>query len=52
MGSFNTANVVSKKVCAPKKTEDLNLTVFSMITTTSESIILTSPGADTAFQRG
>ena len=52
VGSFNTANVVCKKVCAPNKTEDLNLSVFNMITATNESIILTSPDADTAFQRG
>ena len=28
MGSCNTLNAPSNKVCVPKKTEDLNLSVF------------------------
>ena len=31
-GSYNTLNDLSNKVCAPYKTEDLNLSVFNMIT--------------------
>ena len=30
--SCNTLNDLSNKVCIPNKTEDLNLTVFNMIT--------------------
>ena len=32
VGSCNTLNDLSNKVCIPNKTEDLNLTVFNMIT--------------------
>ena len=32
VGSCNTINDLSNKVCIPNKTEDLNLSVFSMIT--------------------
>ena len=31
-GYCNTLNDLSNKVCIPNKTEDLNLTVFNMIT--------------------
>ena len=31
VGSFNTLNDLSNKVCVPNKTEDLNLSVFNMI---------------------
>ena len=31
-GSCNTLNDLSNKVCVPNKTEDLNLSVFNMIT--------------------
>ena len=41
MGSCNTLNGLSNKVCAPNKTEDLNLGVFNMITGINESRILT-----------
>ena len=30
--SCNTLNDLSNKICVPKKTEDLNLSVFNMIT--------------------
>ena len=36
-GSFNTLNELSNKVCVPNKTEDLNLSVFNIITGISES---------------
>ena len=32
VGSYNTLNDLSKKVCIPNKTEDLHLSMFSMIT--------------------
>ena len=32
MGSFNTVNNWSNKVCVPNKTENLNLSVFNIIT--------------------
>ena len=32
VGSCNTLNDLSNKVCVPYKTEDLNLSVFNMIT--------------------
>ena len=32
LGSCNTLNDLSNKVCIPNKTEDLNLSVFNMIT--------------------
>ena len=31
VGSFNTLNDLSNKVCVPNKTEDLNLSLFNMI---------------------
>ena len=31
MGSCNTCNDMSNRVCVPDKTEDLNLSVFNMI---------------------
>ena len=41
VGSCNTLNDLSNKVCVPNKTEDLNLSVFSMITGIKESKTLT-----------
>ena len=35
-GSCNTINDLSNKACVPNKTEDLNLSVFNMITGTNE----------------
>ena len=32
VGSCNTLNDLSNKVCVPNKTEDLNLSMFNMIT--------------------
>ena len=40
-GSHNTLNDLSKKVCIPNKTEDLNLSVFNRITGINESKTLT-----------
>ena len=40
-GSCNTLNDLSNKVCVPNKTEDLNLSVFNIITGTNESKTLT-----------
>ena len=37
IGSCNTLNDLSNKVCLPNKTEDLNLNVFNMITGINES---------------
>ena len=37
IGSFNTLNDLSNKVCVPRKTEYLNLIVFSMTAETNES---------------
>ena len=37
VGSCNTLNNLSNKVCAPNKTEDLNLSVFNMITSINEA---------------
>ena len=37
VGSCNTLNDVSNKVYGPNKTEDLNLSMFSMITEINES---------------
>ena len=37
VGSCNTLNDLSNKVGVPSKTEDLNLTMFKMITGTNES---------------
>ena len=36
VGSCNTLNDLSNKVCAPNKTENLNLSVFNMITGINE----------------
>ena len=36
LGSCNTVNDLSNKVCVPNKTEDLNLTAFNMITWINE----------------
>ena len=41
VGSCNTLNDLSNKVCVPNKTEDLNLSMFNMITGISESKALT-----------
>ena len=41
VGSCNTLNDLSNKVCIPNKTEDLNLSVFNMITGINKSKILT-----------
>ena len=37
VGSCNALNDLSNKVCVPNKTEDLNLSVFNMITGINES---------------
>ena len=41
VGRCNTLNDLSNKVCVPNKTEDLNLSMFSIITRINESKILT-----------
>ena len=41
VGIFNSMNDLSNKVCIPNKTEDLNLSVFNMITGINESKPLT-----------
>ena len=41
VGSCNTLNNLSNEVCIPNKTEDLNLSVFNMITGINESRTLT-----------
>ena len=41
VGSFNTLNDLSNKVCVPNKTEDLYLSVFNMIMGINASKILT-----------
>ena len=41
VGSCNTLNDLSNKVCVPNKTEDSNLSVFNMITGINESKTLT-----------
>ena len=41
VGSCNTLNDLCNKVCVPDKTEDLNLSVFRMITGINESKTLT-----------
>ena len=41
VGSCNTLNDLSKKVCIPNKREDLNISVFNMITGINESKTLT-----------
>ena len=40
-GSCNTLNDLSNKICVPSKTEDLNLSVFNMITAIIETKTLT-----------
>ena len=40
VGSFNTLNDLSIRVCVPNKTEDLNIHVFYVITEKNESKIL------------
>ena len=40
-GSCNTLNDLSKKVCVPNKIEDLNLSVFNIITEINELKTLT-----------
>ena len=37
VGSFNTLNDLSNKVCVPNKTQDLNLSVFNTIKGINES---------------
>ena len=41
VGSYNTLNDLSNRVCVPNKTEDLNIHVFNMIIGISESKTLT-----------
>ena len=41
VGSCNTLNDLSNKVCVPNKTEDLNLSMFDMITGINKSKIST-----------
>ena len=41
VGSWNTLNDLSNKLCIPNKTEDLKLSVFNMITRVNESKTLT-----------
>ena len=41
VGSCNTLNDLSNEVCAPNKTEDLNLSMLNMITGINESKTLT-----------
>ena len=41
VGSCNTINDLSIKVCIPNKTEDLNLSIFKTITEIKESKALT-----------
>ena len=36
VGNCNILNVLSNKVCVPNKTEDLDLSVFNMITGVNE----------------
>ena len=40
VGSCNTLNDLSNNVCVPNKTEDLNLSVFNVITAINESKML------------
>ena len=37
VGSCNTLNDLSNKVCVPNKTEDLNTSIFNMITEINDS---------------
>ena len=41
VGSCNTLNDLRTKLCFPSKTEDLNLSMFSMVTGINESKTLT-----------
>ena len=41
VGSCNTLNDLSKKVCVPNKTEDLDLSMLNIITGINESNTLT-----------
>ena len=41
IGSCNTLNDLSNKVCVPNKAEDLNLSMFNMVTGINESKTLT-----------
>ena len=41
VGSCNILDDLSKRVCVPNKTKDLNLNVFNIITRINESKILT-----------
>ena len=41
VGSYNTLNNLSNKICVPNKTGDLNLSVFNIITGISEPKTLT-----------
>ena len=41
VGSSNTLNDLSNKICVPNKTEDLNLSMFNMIIGINESKALT-----------
>ena len=41
VGNCNNINDLSNKVCIPNKTEDLNLSIFSMVTGQNDSKILT-----------
>ena len=41
VGNCNNINDLSNKVCIPNKTEDLNLSMFSMVTGQNDSKILT-----------
>ena len=41
VGSCNTLNDLSNKVCVPNKTQDLNLNVFNIITEINESKTVT-----------
>ena len=41
MGSYNTLDDLSDRISAPNKTEDLNLSVFNMITGINKSKSLT-----------
>ena len=40
-GNCNTFNDISNKICVPNKTEDVNLSVFDLITRKNESKTLT-----------
>ena len=40
-GSYNNINDLSNKVCVPNKSDDLNLSIFNMVTGINEPKILT-----------